>query len=145
MFEIIPMNHSSYNPFRDFNALAKSFFDSPSYEENVIEPFRTDIKETDTGYTLEADLPGFEKKDISVGLEGDYLTIKAERHSEHEDKDKKDKYIRCERSYGSYARSFDITGVDTEKISAKYDNGVLTLDLPRKEPKEPASRLLDIE
>ena len=94
---------------------------------------------------LEADLPGFDKKDINIDVNGDYLTIKAERHSEHEDKKKKDSYIRCERSYGSYCRSFDVTGIDTEKIAAKYDNGVLTLTMPRKDPQQPASRQLTIE
>ena len=145
MFEILPMNHTTFNPFRDFDSLAKTLFDSPYYADKAIEPFKTDIKETEEGYLLEADLPGFEKKDISVGLDGDYLTIKAERHSEHEDKDKKDKYVRCERSYGSYQRSFDVTGIDTEKISAKYENGVLSLSMPRREETAPAQRLLDIE
>lgn len=145
MFEIIPMNRSSYNPFRDMDSLAKSFFNFPFSPEKAIQPFKTDVKETDEGYVLEADLPGFNKKDINISLENDYLTIKAERHSEHEEKDKKNRYVRCERSYGSYSRSFDISGIDTQNIEAKYENGVLTLNLPRKEKKEPSSRLLEIK
>ena len=60
------------------------------------------------------------------------LTIRAERHSEHEEKDKKNKYIRCERSYGAYCRKFDLSGVDEAAIKAKYDKGVLKLTLPKR-------------
>ena len=67
------------------------------------------------------------------------------RHSEHEDKDKKGKYIRCERSYGSYQRSFDVSGVKTEDIKAKYENGVLTLDMPKKTETIEGKRRLAIE
>ena len=148
MFEIMPLNHrnhiSSYNPFRDLDAFEKAFFGDRFFSGSP-ELFRTDIKEDDGTFILEADLPGFDKKDINIDLSGDYLTIKAERHSEHEDKDKKDSYVRCERSYGSYSRSFDVSGIDTDKIGAKYENGVLTLTMPRLEPQAPASRQLTIE
>lgn len=149
MFEIMPLNHrnhiNTYNPFRDWDALENAFFGDRFFRDSDIELFKTDIKEKDGAFVLEADLPGFDKKDINIDVNGDYLTIKAERHSEHEDKEKKNSYIRCERSYGSYCRSFDVTGIDTEKIAAKYDNGVLTLTMPRKEPQQPASRQLTIE
>ena len=89
------MNHrnhiNAYNPFRDWDALEKAFFGDRFFRDNDIELFKTDIKEKDGAFVLEADLPGFEKKDINIDINGDYLTIKAERHSEHEDKDKKDK------------------------------------------------------
>ena len=78
-------------------------------------------------------------------MKGDVLTINAERHSEHEDEDKKKNYIRCERSYGSYTRSFDISGIDSDGISAKYENGVLTVKMPKKTPAVPESRRLEIE
>ena len=69
----------------------------------------------------------------------------AERHFRVKEKDKKDKVIRMERSYGSYTRSFDISGVDTNSISAKYENGVLCLTLPKVEPQLPEARHLEIE
>jgi len=126
--------------------LARAFFDEPFFSANAeIRPFRTDIKKTDEGYQLEAELPGFDKKDISVGIEGDVLTIKAKREGGTENKDKKESYVRIERSYGSYERSFDVSGVDTEKIGAKYENGVLVLTMPRKEPELPPQRQLTIE
>ena len=149
MFEIIPMsnlNRSFFSPFREMDNLARAFFNEPFFSEKAeIRPFRTDIKKTEDGYQLEADLPGFDRKDISVGIEGDVLTIKAQRHSESEDKDKKENYVRIERSYGSYERSFDVSGIDTEKIGAKYENGVLVLNMPRREPVAPPQRQLTIE
>ena len=73
------------------------------------------------------------------------LTVRAERHSKAEEKDKKDKLVRIERSYGSYSRQFDVTGINTDKIKAQYDNGVLKLTLPKKEKDLPESRKLEIE
>ncbi|MBR0508948.1 MAG: Hsp20/alpha crystallin family protein [Clostridia bacterium] len=149
MFEIIPFKNAhctSYDPFKAFEDLERSFF-SPfdASRRGALAPFRTDVRDADGEYVLEADLPGFAKEDINIDVEGDYLTIKAQRHSEHEDKDRKKNYVRCERSYGSYARSFDISGVDADKISAKYENGVLTLHLPKVEPAAPAARRLEIQ
>ena len=149
MFEIIPFTHrnhvANYNPFKDLDDFQKAFFGDSLFSRNGMEPFRTDIKETESEYLLEADLPGFEKKDIHIDINDDYLTIQAERHSGHEDQDEKKNYVRCERSYGSYSRSFDISGVDADKIAAKYDNGVLTLTMPKKAPEQPATRQLTIE
>ena len=149
MFEIIPMTHfnrSLHSPFADFDNLARAFFDEPFFSAKAqIRPFRTDIRKTGDGFVLEADLPGFDKKDISVGIDGDVLTIKAQRHREDESKDTKDSFVRIERSYGSYERSFDVSGIDTEKVGAKYENGVLTLSMPSREPVTPPSRQLTIE
>ena len=151
MFEIIPFSRKtcvpSYNPFREMEEMSKNFFGSftPYFSKGSLEPFRTDVKETDTAFELEADLPGFNKEDIDIGIEGDTLTIKAERHSDHENKDEKNNYVRVERSYGSYSRSFDITGVDADAITAKYENGVLSLNLPKKEPVQPEVKKLTIQ
>ena len=90
-------------------------------------------------------MPGFDKKDIQLDIQNDVLTIRAERHSEHEEKDKKGKYVRCERSYGSYSRDFDVSGIATDAINAKYDNGVLKLTLPKKTEALPEARHLEIE
>ena len=90
-------------------------------------------------------MPGFDKKDIHLDINGDTLTVHAERHSKVEEKDKDDKVIRMERSYGSYSRQFDLSGVDAEKIKAKYENGVLKLTLPKKEQALPEPKRLEIE
>ena len=151
MFELRPYNRKNhmtdYNPFREIDAFEKSFFQNPFgfFGSDPLVEFRTDITDNGDHYLLEADLPGFEKKDINLDINGDLLTIRAERHSEHEETDKKNKYIRCERSYGAYSRQFDITGVDREGIRAKYENGVLKLTLPKQKEELPSARRLEIE
>ena len=125
-----------YNPFRAIDEFEKRMFREPFAPLNVAQTasmFKTDIKEEDGKFVLEADLPGFAKEDIKLNVDNDILTIEAERHSEHEDKDTAGKYIRCERSYGKYSRSFDVSAIDSEKITATYENGVLALDMPKKE------------
>ena len=131
---------STFNPFHDFDELERAFFSDRSLGE-----FKTDIRDNGDSFTLEADLPGFNKDDIHVDLTDDALTITAERHSDYEQKDKKGNYVRCERSYGSYSRSFDTTGIDTSNIKAAYTDGVLRLTLPKKQQILPASRRLEIE
>ncbi|MBQ7714793.1 MAG: Hsp20/alpha crystallin family protein [Clostridia bacterium] len=152
MFELRPYNRrnalAARDPFRELENLEREFFGMNPfgyYGDTLAEGFRTDLKDEGDSFTLEADLPGFEKKDINIEMKGDVLTINAERHSEHEDEDKKKNYIRCERSYGSYTRSFDISGIDSDGISAKYENGVLTVKMPKKTPAVPESRRLEIE
>ena len=148
MFELRPYRKNNsvsyYNPFRDMESFEKAFFGDPYYR-NALAEFKTDITDEGDSYKLEADLPGFSKDDIHIDINGDCLTIRAERHSEVEKKDKKHKYIRSERSYGSYSRSFDLSDVNSDDIKCKYDNGVLTLTLPKKEPQSPSSRRLEIE
>ena len=78
-------------------------------------------------------------------ISGDVLTVQAERHSEHEDKDQKNKYVRCERSYGLYSRQFDVSEIDTENIKAKYENGVLKLTLPKKSEVSSSPKRVEIE
>lgn len=142
MFELMPFGYrrvSAYNPFRDFEEMSRSFWDN-----NNVCAFRTDITEKDGKYILEADLPGFKKEDISVDIDKDCLTITAEHKSE-EKEENADSYIRRERFYGSYTRSFNVKGIDTEAITAAYNDGVLTLTMPKKEPEVPAARRLEIK
>ena len=142
MFELMPFGYrrvSAYNPFRDFEEMSRSFWDN-----NNVSAFRTDITEKDGKYVLEADLPGFKKEDISVDIDKDCVTITAEHKSE-EKEENADSYIRRERYYGSYTRSFNVKGIDTEAITAAYNDGVLTLTMPKKEPEVPAARRLEIK
>ena len=152
MFELRPFHRNdqelTYNPFKAMEDFEKRFFEDPFtgfFQNGDIAEFKTDISDQGDSYLLEADLPGFEKKDIHLDVSGDVLTINAERHSEHEDKDKKGNYIRLERSYGQYSRQFDVSGIDAHGIRAKYDNGVLKLTLPKKQPQVPESHTLEIE
>ena len=146
MFELRPYrNHDirAWNPFSEMDKLERAFFGNNYFGGTALAEFRTDITDEGDHYELKADLPGFNKEDVKLELDGDTLTIKAERHSEHEDK--KEKYIRCERAYGSYSRSFDVTGINADAITAAYDNGVLTLTLPKRAPEVPAARQIEIQ
>ena len=147
MFELRPYRNNSsrmttYDPFRDMEALERAFFGSRDFLGDA-GTFKTDIQDKGDHYLLEADLPGMKKEDIAIDVEGDSLTIKAERRNEHEEKG--ENYVRCERSYGSYARSFDISGIQADGIKAGYNDGVLSLTLPKKAAEVSGSRRLAIE
>lgn len=133
-------NVSNFNPFHDFDELERAFF-----SDNALGEFKADIQEDGDNFVLEADLPGFKKEDIHVDVADDRLTVSAERHSNFEDKDKKGNYLRCERSYGSYARSFDISAIDAAGIKAAYADGVLRVTLPKQKEVPASSRRLEIE
>lgn len=134
-------NHSVYNPFQDFDDLEKAFFSDRSLGE-----LKTDIKDLGESYALEADLPGFKKEDIHVDVKDNTLSITAERHSEFEQKDKKNSYLALRAfHFGSYSRSFDVSGIDCANIKAAYKDGVLTLTLPKQKKEEPTGRRLEIE
>ena len=151
MFELRPFNRRgqmTYNPFREMDEFEKRFFGEPFnsfFRDGGLSEFKTDIKDEGDSFLLEADLPGFDKKDIHLDLNDGVPTIQAERHSEHEEEDKKSKYVRVERSYGQYSRQFDVSGVDTDNIKAKYDNGVLKVTLPKQQTVLPEPKRLEIE
>lgn len=143
MFDLTPFdrmsrNFVSYDPFREMEELEKRFFG------RTTPMFQTDIRETESAYILESNLPGFSKEDIHAEIKANVLTVYAEHKTENDAKDEKNNYIRRERSYGSFRRSFDIRGIDADAISASYRDGVLTLTLPKKEEKQPEIRTLDI-
>ena len=115
------------------------------YGKHAKHLLRTDVRETEDAIEADIDLPGFKKEDIQLQLDGDTLTIQAQRHSEHEEQEKKGKYVCCERSYGAYSRSFDVSGIRAEGITASYDSGVLTLKLPKKTVEVSSSRQISID
>lgn len=95
-----------------------------------------DIHETEDGYVVKADLPGMKREDIQIDLKDNTLQIKGEK--KFEEKVSKDNYIRTERAYGTFVRSFTLPhNVDPEKIKASYRDGVLELTLPKKEEAKP--------
>ncbi len=142
MYEIMPLGRRSYNPFALFDELEKSLVNQGG--SSTIS-FKTDIRDTGDAIELKADLPGFDKKDVDVSVDGDILSIKAVRKSEHDEKDDEGHYIRRERSFGSYSRSFDVSNIDVENIKAKYEDGVLTLDMPKHVDEKPEVRKLAID
>ena len=107
---------------------------------------KTDIKEMNNGYELIVDLPGFKKDEIQLELNDGYLTISAEKGLDKEEKDKKDKYIRRERYAGACQRSYYVGEDITENdIHAKFENGVLTIEVPKKEETKPVEKYIAIE
>ena len=131
----------AYDPFRVFDDMEKNFGRDRT---TSLSTFKTDIRQEGENYILEADLPGFKKENIQIDLEDGYMTIKAERRSNFEEKDQQSNYVRCERSYGSYARSFDTSGIDVDRMEASFTDGVLTLTMPKLVETVPAPRRLEI-
>ena len=97
---------------------------------------RTDVKESDEGYELDIDLPGYNKEDVQAKLKDGYLTITASVNKDNEEKDNNGRYIRRERFYGSCNRSFYVgEHIEQEDIKAKFENGILKVSIPKKEAK----------
>ena len=141
MYGLTPFEKSGFDIFNAFNDFEKNFFGGSM----PVNTYKTDIRDEGEKYVMEAELPGFTKEDIKLDINGSYLVLTAEHKNEKDEKDDKGKYIRRERSYGSYTRSFDITGVDTENISAEYKDGILKIDLPKKASEEPPVKRLEIK
>ena len=116
------------------------------YGNNASHMMKTDVKETDEGYEVDVDLPGFKKDEIKLELNNGYLTISTEKSLEKKD-EKKGKVLRQERYSGTMQRSFYVGDSMTEEdIKAKYENGVLSLTLPKKEAKKvPEKKTILIE
>ena len=129
----------------DFDRAMKAAAPRGMFGKRAANVMKTDVRENKDSYDVFVDLPGFKKEDIHVDVADDRLTVSAERHSNYEDKDKKGNYLRCERSYGSYARSFDISGIDATGIKAAYADGVLRVTLPKQKEVPASSRRLEIE
>ena len=136
---LTPFERKSYDIFNAFRDFEDSFFRSPA-----ISGCKTDIRDEGDKYVLESELPGFDKEDIHLDLDGDYLTITAQHSDQKEESDKNSGYIRRERSSSSYRRSFNIASCSSDKIDAEYKNCILTVSLPKKQEQQPASKRLEI-
>ena len=134
-----------------FNDFDRDFFrgfarpEHMLYGKNASRMMKTDVKETETGYELDVDLPGFSKDEIRLDLENGYLTIRTEKALENKE-EKKGKVLRQERYSGTMSRSFYVgDSVTEEDIKAKYENGVLSLTIPKKEARVPEKKQILIE
>lgn len=107
---------------------------NPLYGKNAKNLMKTDIREHDSGYEVDVDLPGFKKDEINLELENGYLTVSAAKGLDKDEKDDKGKYIRRERYAGAMRRSFYVGDTLTqEDIKAKYENGILSISIPKKD------------
>ena len=115
---------------------------NPLYGKHAKNMMKTDVRETDDAYEVDIDLPGFKKDEVTAELNDGYITISAAKGLDKDEKDKKTgKYIRKERYAGSMSRSFYIgEGITQDEISAKYENGILQLKIPKKTDKAVAGK-----
>ena len=125
-----------------FSNLGRSFF--IGFDDSFKE-MKTDISESDTAYTVAVDLPGVDKKDIDIDFKDNALTISAKRDSFSDESDAKGNLLSSERSYGRFTRQYQFPNVDKDKISSKYEAGVLTVTLPKTAEEISNSHKIEIE
>lgn len=120
---------------RDIEDMFDGFFNdsfmTPFFGPMRYNPIKADIRENEKEYIIDAELPGVDKKDIKIQLKDDILTIAVERNEQINEE--RENYIRRERRFGSYSRSFRVENVKNEGVKAKFNNGVLTIRLPKNE------------
>ena len=130
------------NFFRGFGNIDRALYGK--HAQNMM---KTDVKETDEGYEVDVDLPGFQKDEIHLELTNGYLTISAEKTLEKDNENKKGKMLRQERYAGVMQRSFYVgEHITEEDVKASYESGVLHLVIPKKDvPKMPEKKVIQIE
>ena len=120
------------NWFNDFAPAAPKHAAKP--DMNLM---KTDVKETEDGFVVEIDLPGYKKEDVNAGLQDGYLTVTATRSGNNDEKDEEGKYIRRERYQGTCSRSYYVgEDITEDDIKAKFENGILSMSIPKKEQKQ---------
>ena len=114
------------------------------FDNSYSSVMKTDVKANDKEYTLSVDLPGVSKNDIEISLQDGYLTIEANRHAEETDKEAN--YVFREKTYGRMSRSFYVgDGISEDSIKAKYENGILTVVVPKYREEDKALKRISIE
>lgn len=125
--------------------LLNEFFGWPLYENKRNLQMRTDIEEKEDEFKLDIDLPGFKKENIEIHVEDGYLTVSASTNNKKEENDKKGNFLCKERYYGSLSRTFYLGDVNEDEIKAKYDGGVLSINVPKAKEVLPQRKLINIE
>ena len=121
-----------FDLFRGFGNVDRALYGK--HAQNVM---KTDVKETDDGYEVDVDLPGFKKDEVTLELKNGVLTIQAVKGLDKDETDKKGKYIRQERYAGACSRSFYVgDAVEPEDVSAKFEDGILTISVPKNVKKQ---------
>ena len=142
-------NEHLFDNFFDDDFYMPSVFggkNDPLYGKHAKNVMKTDVRETENSYELDIDLPGFKKEDVSLKLDSGYLTISASKSLEKDEKEKKDgKYIRRERYEGQCSRSFYVgSEVNPAQVSAKFEDGILRISIPKAVKQLPQSTTVDI-
>ena len=151
MFGLVPfdkkrnqMQNREPNLF-DIDSVFENFFNDsvfPSFY-NRSGLMKVDIREEDASYIMEAELPGIKKDQVNLSIDDEMLTIEVQYDEQNEEDNKT--YLRRERRSGSMTRSFNLANVDSEKIDAQMEDGILTLKLPKKEPEKKTQKKIDIK
>ena len=134
-------------PFYGYADKAENRAEKKLYGHHANNLMKTDIREHDTGYELDIDLPGFKKDEIKAELENGYLTISATKGTNNDEQDKKGKYIRRERYAGTCERSFYVGDINEADIKGEFKHGILKLTIPKEQPKKEidTSKYIEIE
>lgn len=147
-FDLVARNNG-YEPLGLFSPFFDDFFDVAMFSRKEMNRFnnmmKTDVKEGEHSYTLDIEMPGIDKKDIALDLKDGYLTVSARREHRQENEDKKENFIRRERSYGEFTRSFYVGDVKKEEIEASLENGVLKVVVPKEPKKVEGSNRIEIK
>lgn len=131
-------------PRRDFDLFDNFFRDDDFFTKKQNSLMKTDVKEKKDKYEIKIDMPGFEKKDIKLSLKKGYLEISAK--TSKEDNEEEEKYVRRERFFGECSRSFFVgEDITEEDIDAEFKNGILKIDVPKKEKEEDQKETKQIE
>lgn len=139
MFDLMPFGRNNKNFLDYFDHIERNFFK----DFGSLAQFRTDILDKGDKFVLQAELPGFQKEDIHIDINDEMLIISA-NHTEEKQEDRNN-YIRRERQYGSYSRSFGLENIEQDGITANYQNGVLEVTLPKSAPTQrPEPRKIEI-
>ena len=125
------MNDFAFPDFTDNANIEKALYGK--HAKNLM---KTDVKDTENGYEVDIDLPGFKKEDININYENGYLTISTSKGLDKDEKDEQGHYIRQERYVGNMSRSFYLGDIPKEDIKAKYEGGVLRLSVPKSDMKQ---------
>ncbi|MDO4323051.1 MAG: Hsp20/alpha crystallin family protein [Lachnospiraceae bacterium] len=136
------------NLFDDWMDFSFPDIDRALYGKHANHVMKTDVKETENGYEVDVDLPGFKKDEIKVMLDNGYLTINAAKGLDKDEKDKEGKYIRRERYAGSMSRSFYVgPQVKNDEVHARFEDGILRLQVPKRQetPELPKHEPIAIE
>lgn len=139
MKNFIVRNNTGDNSLGFFGDAIDGLF-RPLFFDEKLDFMRTDIKENENDYELDIELPGYDKSEIAIDYEDEYLTVRAEKV----EKEEKAKYLRKERSVNSQ-RSFYVGDIDIDDIKAKYENGVLHVTVPKNTPKKPEKKGITID
>lgn len=149
---LMPMLWNGKNEMMDwtdpFDAMDRAFSNFWGDSLETTKAMKIDVIEQDNAYRLEAELPGFNKEDIHVDMKNGALTISASHEDKKDEQDQNGRYIRRERKYSSYQRSFRVAeNLQPEDIDAKYENGVLTLIVPKKEviPQQEETKKIEVK